>query len=169
MLPKGKRLDWMLEKAVELGIAAFAPLAAERSVRVARRRGGESDEPPPAVEAIRRTFLEAAKQCGRNVLPAVLPSRTIEECRAARPAGTALFGKRGEPPIASEPTGGLAGEVTILIGPEGGLTDDEQGRLESAGWRPAGLAPAVLRIETAAVAALAQIGAALLARLPRVV
>jgi 16S rRNA (uracil1498-N3)-methyltransferase len=185
-LPKGRRLDRLLEAAVELGAAALVPLIARRSVRVPGSRGrrdrgaggdaeadsaGDAGRPPP--DALRRAFVEAAKQCGRNVLPVVGAPTTVEQLAADPPSGLRLFGLPGAPSIAARVADATAqaapraepatavrpiAAATILIGPEGGLTDDEQGRLQAAGWYAVGLAPAVLRIETAAAAALAQIG-----------
>jgi 16S rRNA (uracil1498-N3)-methyltransferase len=154
-LPKGRRLDWLLEKAVELGAAAFAPLAAERSVRRAKAR----DDDDPGFESIRRTFVEAAKQCGRNVVPAVLSAATAARLAVTPGPGLRVFGKPGAPAIAQRASAfGPVTTATVVIGPEGGLTDEEERTLTAAGFAGVGLAPAVLRIETAAAAALAQLG-----------
>lgn len=151
--PKGKRLDFLLEKATELGMTAFTPLASARTVRSPRER----DEPP---EAMRRACIEAAKQCGRNVVPEIRPALTVAGAAAEPAAGMArLLCRPGSPGIASGAAkrGPIAG-FRLLIGPEGGLTDEEEAVLVAAGWEPVGLAPAILRIETAVIAGLAQAG-----------
>jgi 16S rRNA (uracil1498-N3)-methyltransferase len=144
-VPKGNRLDWLLEKAAELGVAALAPIRFERSVAGT----GELSS------AKRRRWLghciAAAKQAGLDFLPAIEDLRTLDEFLAAaeRPG---IYGDLSDHarPIA-EVLEGHAPPV-IVIGPEGGLTDAERRALDAAAFIPVRLGPTTLHIETAALA-----------------
>lgn len=162
-LARGEKMDWVLQKATELGVARILPVATERSVvQLDEERAGRRVEHWQAVVAA------ACEQCGRNRLPEVLAPRSLEAaCRlaAATPATTRLVLAPGSPEtLASvavnsatpgEPKLPSTRDIALLIGPEGGLSEVELGYASAAGFAPVSLGPRVLRTETAAIAALA--------------
>ncbi len=137
-LPKGDRLDFLIEKLTELGVARFVPLVTERSI--VRPKAD-------AVEKYQRMVIEASKQCGRNVLMTIDP-----------PTAWSAFASRPDLPsrkLILHPSGGAewtkaAVATVIAVGPEGGFTDSEAA---APGWESVRLGPTILRIETAAIAA----------------
>jgi 16S rRNA (uracil1498-N3)-methyltransferase len=176
-LPAGDKMDWVVEKAVELGASVIQPLAARRSVlrldpdRAARR-----------VAHWRRIAVAACMQCGRDRVPEILEPLPLARWLAS-PAPAAVPG--GSPPgpfagasadradappplrlvLSPHGDGGLGslarpeGGAWLLVGPESGLDDDEEAAARAAGWRPLRLGPRVLRTETAGLAALAALQA----------
>jgi len=154
---KFNRLEWVLEKAVELGVEAVVPVAAGRSdaplVRAAARR----------VERWRKIAWAAAEQSRRLSPPEVLDpvsfSEAVRQPVAGRkllldPEGPRLRDRLGER-SGSEGSGKAPGRVALLIGPEGGFTAAEREEAVACGYEPAGLGSQILRAETAALAALA--------------
>lgn len=143
-LPKGDRVDFLIEKLTELGATRFVPLATARSVVVPKES---------AVEKFRRAVIEASKQCGRNVLMAVDPPAKWEAFVRSPdlPALRLVLSPVGEAPAGGDVRAGVA----VAVGPEGGLSADEVAGAVAAGWWPVTLGPRVLRVETAAVAAAA--------------
>jgi 16S rRNA (uracil1498-N3)-methyltransferase len=145
--PKGDRFDWLVEKAVELGVARLTPILTERSV--VDPRGSKLDR-------LRKAVVEACKQSERDRLmdlDAPLDLGTFLE----RSDGVRLLADpAGAPPEAWPPIvrGGL---VRLAIGPDGGFSDAERALAEALGWRPIRLAPNILRIETAVLAGAAAI------------
>lgn len=146
-LPKGDRQRWLVEKAVELGIARIVPLQTTRSV---------AKVTPQVVKRLQRTVIEASKQCGRNRLLEIAPSQSWAELVAAgREIPTRILAH----PHAKTPTSGdwdsaktvLSGAVAMAVGPEGGFTEAEVSLATDAGWQAVGLGPRILRVETAAV------------------
>lgn len=146
----GERMDYTVQKAVELGVAAIQPLATERSiVRLDAARAAKRLAHWQAVA------IAACEQCGRNRVPPMLPivSFTVflgtAGARGLRltlaPGATVTLRDLARP---AEP-------VTILAGPEGGLSPRERSDAHAAGYVPIRLGPRVLRTETAALAALA--------------
>lgn len=141
-LPKGDRLDFLIEKLTELGVTDFTPLIAERSVVIAKEA---------KIEKLQRAVVESSKQSGRNVLMRIHSPQTSVDWFAAMyhptekwiadPSGEAI----GAPKIISD-------GVAITIGPEGGFTPEEQAAASRAGFRAIRLGPRILRIETAALA-----------------
>lgn len=134
--PKGPRLETMTDQLSQLGVAAWAPLYTKRSV-VDPREG--------KLDRLTRVTLEAAKQCGRAWAMTIEPGERFSDTLAP---GVILADASGEP---YEPTGDDA--LTLLVGPEGGWTDEELAAARAAGARVVGFGRHVMRIETAAVAA----------------
>ena len=151
----GDRMDYTLQKAVELGVAAIVPVLAERSIV---RLAGERAKKRSA--HWREIVISACEQCGRNKIPEVLPAMTLSEALLTSAAAHAtrfvlsVAGGRRLRDLARP-----AGSVALLAGPEGGLSADEEQAARDAGFVPLSLGPRVLRTETAAVAALAAIQA----------
>jgi 16S rRNA (uracil1498-N3)-methyltransferase len=143
-----ERFGWLVEKAVELGATRIVPLVTARAEDVATRVRDTH------VEKLRRQALEATKQCGA--------AWTVE---VDQPATLAGFIERNEPGLrwladaaGDAPPATLDGvAVTTVIGPEGGLEDQERAVLLGAGFRPLALAAHTLRFETAALAAAAAV------------
>jgi len=136
--------DWAVEKAVELGVTSLVPVVSSRvQGRLAR----------PRPERWRRIAAAAAAQCGRSRVPELMPPTPLSAfLRGA--TGLRLVAEPAAPRGNGElATGG--GGLTVLVGPEGGLTAEEVAEAVSAGFVPLGLGPRTLRAETAAVAALA--------------
>jgi 16S rRNA (uracil1498-N3)-methyltransferase len=138
-LPKGDRLDFLIEKLTELGLSRFVPLVTERSVV----RPKES-----SVEKYERMVIEASKQCGRNKLMQIDPPQTWNQFVQRRdlPATRLILHPSGERSLREE----LPGECVIAVGPEGGFTAAEA---NASGWQAVRLGNTILRIETAAIAA----------------
>lgn len=143
-----ERFGWLAEKAAELGATDLVPLETERTAGVASRvRAGQ-------VERLQRQALEAIKQCGAAWAPVVHPPESLAQFLArAAPGQRWLADAIGPPP----PTALDHSPVTVIVGPEGGLTQAEQELVLGAGYRTVGLAPAILRFETAALAAAAAV------------
>ncbi len=142
-LPKGERQRWLVEKAVELGVRRLVPLRTARSV---------AEPAPKALDRLRRTVIEASKQCGRNRLMEIAePKDWAEWVAATEPEAVRLVAHPGGTAVADVLTTEPAGRIVAAVGPEGGLTDEEIAQAVKAGWRLVGLGPRILRIETAAL------------------
>jgi len=165
-VPKGKRLDWLLEKATELGAAALLPVVCRRSV------AGEESLSDNKRQRWLTHCVAAAKQSGLNFLPEIAEPLELPQLldRAANGNWQILLAGMTDPsapPLAttlhrarqSAATGEPASRILILVGPEGGFTDDELSAIKSAGFSGVRLGHTTLRIETAAVALLAAVTA----------
>jgi 16S rRNA (uracil1498-N3)-methyltransferase len=150
-LPAADKMDWVIQKAVELGVAAIRPVAARRSVV---RLSGEKVE--RRLSHWRSVAVAACEQSGRNLLPLVAPlldlpqylaqERAQNETRLLMLPDTATrLRDLAEP----------AGPVSILVGPEGGFEEGEVQLAQLAGFVPTGFGPRVLRTETAGLAVVA--------------
>lgn len=150
---KGDRMDYALQKATELGAAAFAPLL---SVRGVVKLDGERWE--KKVEHWRGVVIGAAEQSGRTRVPSVAaPERFESYVAAERPGLKLILAPGGDRGLSALPA---ATAITALIGPEGGFDEAELALAGRHGWQRLALGPRILRTETAPVALLA----ALLAR-----
>ncbi len=152
-----ERMDWTIEKAVELGAAAISPLSSARSPqrldaeRAQRRR-----------EHWQRLIEAACMQCGRDLLPRLHELQPLERWLAERERSSDTVSLVLAPAAARplrEIVFGSARQVELLVGPESGLTDRELDAAESAGFTPVRLGPRTLRTETAGLAALAALQA----------
>jgi 16S rRNA (uracil1498-N3)-methyltransferase len=148
-----EKMDFTVQKATELGVAALQPVIAARSVG---RLSGERAELKRA--HWRRVAVSACEQCGRNRVPEVHRLLSLAQyCRAAPAAGTRLLlSPRSELGLRAAR---LDGAVALAAGPEAGFTAEEEALLAGAGFVPVRLGPRVLRTETAALAALAVLNA----------
>jgi 16S rRNA (uracil1498-N3)-methyltransferase len=145
-LSRGERMDFTIQKAVELGVAGIVPVAVERSVmrldaaRAKRKR-----------ERWRKIAIAAAEQSGRTRVPAIAAPTPLREWLAQF--------ERGESALLLDPAAKVTvtdlpapnSPVTILIGPEGGLSETERAIANKAGFMGVRLGPRILRTETAAL------------------
>jgi 16S rRNA (uracil1498-N3)-methyltransferase len=147
-LARGERMDWALQKATELGVAAITPLALERCT--AKVVGEREDN---RLRHWRQVVASACEQCGRAVVPRVAPAATLDAWLAedAGIPGIVLHTRAAAGLEARDAPRALR----VLIGPEGGLTETEFGQATRAGFAPVSLGPRVLRAETAPLALLA--------------
>jgi 16S rRNA (uracil1498-N3)-methyltransferase len=153
-LAAAERMDFAVQKAVELGAAAIAPVFTSRSVvrlddaRAMRRVG-----------RWQQIVIAACEQTGRNRVPNVHMPRALNVwLHTSSPAALRLL----LAPEADTSLGGLEpprGPVELLVGPEGGLTEEESAAARSAGFRPVRLGPRILRTESAGAAMLAAMNA----------
>jgi 16S rRNA (uracil1498-N3)-methyltransferase len=150
-LSKGDKLEWVVQKATELGVSEIRPVHTARSVRrLDAKRAAKN------LRRWQEIAAGACEQCGRDVVPAIatvtdLETALAEHARAQGGHGLVLA-EGGEPDPPGPPPGT---SLHLLIGPEGGLNDDELTRAEATGFRRAALGPRTLRTETAALGALA--------------
>ena len=155
-LPKGDKLDSIIQKAVECGVGEITPF--ESAHCIARIK---PEAEPKKTERRRRIALEAAKQCGRGSVPTVHPGISFAEALAA--AGSAnlrLFCYEGEgtQPLrtvltafaAAHPASDSVPRIALMIGSEGGFSPAEAQAARDAGMIPVGLGRRILRTETAA-------------------
>ncbi|MCM2295808.1 16S rRNA (uracil(1498)-N(3))-methyltransferase [Rhodoferax sp.] len=155
-MPANERMDWLVEKAAELGVASIQPLMTERSVL--RLSGERADKKQAHWQSV---AVAACEQCGGNRVPrvhAVLP--LAQWLKAQTPLNPAqpqrlLLSLRPESLGLREATHATATGITFLSGPEGGLSTAEEDAALALDFAPVTLGPRVLRSETAALAALA--------------
>jgi 16S rRNA (uracil1498-N3)-methyltransferase len=151
-LPKGDRQRWLVEKATELGVVRLVPLVTERSV---------AQPVASALARLRRTVIEASKQCGRNRLMQISDPFHWRDFVADAPANAlrwiahpldslSLRERVGVREISDDASS--AAEFIFAVGPEGGFADDEVRVALDAGWQSLSLGPRILRVETAAIA-----------------
>lgn len=146
---RGERMDWTLQKATELGVTTIAPVLSARSVVRLDEKQAQKKQ-----AHWRGIVIGACEQCGRSKVPVISAPVSLREYLASsRKEGLRLVLS----PSAPGSLAGLAslpGKVELLIGPEGGLDDDELVAAQKAGFTPVRLGPRVLRTETAGVVAL---------------
>lgn len=148
----GDRMDYTIQKAVELGVAAIQPLMTKRGV--VKLEGNRAEA---RVEHWRRVVISACEQCGRNRIPELRPLVDLPVyIRDSKDQVPRLL-LSGQGTTIREFQ--LNGTATIAAGPEAGFAPEEQAALERAGFVKASLGPRVLRTETAALAALAALNA----------
>jgi 16S rRNA (uracil1498-N3)-methyltransferase len=142
--PKGSRADWLVEKATELGAHAIIPLLTQRTVVEPR---------DTKVERLQKLAITACEQSGRTTLPSIKAPQTLADVlRSANAFDTRIIADAvGTPLTTASPHGK---NVLVLIGPEGGFTDEELTQAAAAGCATTSLARTTLRTETAAIAAL---------------
>jgi len=158
-MPANERMDWLVEKATELGAASIQPLMSERSVL--RLKSERADK---KLVHWRGIAMAACEQCGRNRLPVIHEVRTLTDWLKAltmkqplNEGGVRLLLslQPGTRPLAAVlPATQPAGALTFLSGPEGGLSAAEEAAAASCGFAPVTLGPRVLRAETAPLACL---------------
>ncbi len=144
-LIKFDRFEWLVEKATELGVAEIRPFEAVRTERGLRQAAEKR------MERWERIAFEASQQSRRAHLPKLIPASSAVEAFATNsPDKVMLDEDPGAPRIRT-----AGGGVALLVGPEGGWTDEERKHASEAGWRACSLGPTILRTETASVAGLA--------------
>jgi 16S rRNA (uracil1498-N3)-methyltransferase len=149
-ISSGERMDYTVQKAVELGAHAIQPLATERSVvRLSPERAVKR------VAHWQAIAVAACEQCGRNRVPAVLPVATLSSWLGSLAADAQRLTLAPDSARTLREIGRPAGSVLLLVGPEGGLAPREYADAQAADFQSVRLGPRVLRTETAALAALA--------------
>ena len=144
---KGDRFDWLISKCTEMGVDRICPVVFERTIKQPKN--------PKTLDRWRRLTIEAAKQCRRLFLPQVnmpLPLRDVFSVLTKdHPSAQILLGSllEASPSLICQPFSG--NDVIAFIGPEGGLTDDEQSFLKDNGVCPVRITNTILRVETAAL------------------
>lgn len=139
---KRGRIDWLIEKATELGVARLVPVITRRTI-VERLN----------LDRLRAHAIEAAEQCERTALPALAEPAKLEALLKAWPADRSLYfaDEAGGTPLAET---AAPGPAAILVGPEGGFTGEERIAIRAVSVaRPVSLGPRILRADTAALAA----------------
>jgi 16S rRNA (uracil1498-N3)-methyltransferase len=139
---KRGRIDWLVEKATELGVKRLLPVVTRRTVVDRLNR-----------ERLRAHAVEAAEQCERTALPELVEPRKLDAALKSWPEDRRLW---VADEAGGEPFAPLPGPAAILIGPEGGFTDEERLAIRALPQaRPVSLGPRILRADTAALAAIA--------------
>ena len=151
-LPKGDRQKWLVEKLVELGVTSLVPLVTQRGV---------AQPVPQALARLKRSVIEASKQCGRNQLMQVESPQTVAECIDRNTTSNHclvahLLDQENTPSLDHHCPAQPHETVILAVGPEGGWTSDEVQQFEDSGWKVISLGRRVLRIETAALALVAR-------------
>ena len=164
-LSTAEKMDWTIEKAVELGVSHIVPLLSARSV--VKLDGARAEK---RVQHWQRLVVAAAMQCGRSRLPEIAPIQPVGTWLASLPAPQTHERRWVLSPLAesslmaqARTLAAQAGATTVwlLCGPESGLAETEVDQALSLGWQPALLGPRVLRTETAGLVGLTVLQAAL--------
>ena len=144
---RGERMDWVMQKATELGVTAVTPLVTERTgVKLNQERAEKK------IHHWQQIAISACEQCGRNRPPVVHPMIALENWLATTDTQARFVLHHRAETIA---VGSAPDSVALLIGPEGGLSDREITLAEKAGYVSLLLGPRILRTESAPLAAIA--------------
>ena len=153
-IARGEKMDWILQKATELGVAAFVPVSSDRS----EVRLGDDARAAKRLAHWQGVVASACGQCGRATIPPVAAPQSLESAWSALPAGPRFLLDPG----AAQAVAGLAplaGDCVLAVGPEGGWSPRDREQLVGAGFAGLRLGPRVLRTETAGIAAIAALQA----------
>ena len=152
-LPKGDKLDFIVQKATELGVSAVVPVLTEHCVSRPDAKAMKNK-----TERLQRIALEAAKQCGRGKIPQIRPLETfLEAVTGMKQAHTAILCyEKATAPLSGMVEAG-ASTIALMVGSEGGFAPEEAHFAEEQGVRLASLGKRILRCETAPVSALSVI------------
>jgi len=155
-LPEGSKMDWIIEKAVELGVAGIQPLAARRCVvRLSAERAEKK------LEHWNGIVVSASEQCGRNRLASVAAPLEFRDWIAQQDLHRrVILTPRATESLADWARHQPAQALSIMVGPEGGFSDEEEAEALRHGALPLSIGPRVLRTETAALAAVSILSAA---------
>ena len=147
-LGKGDKMEWIIQKAVELGVATVRPLITEYSqIKIDKERLEKKRIQWQAIA------IAACEQCGRNQVPQIAACLNMEEFLQEKLKGELYILHPFEAKNWREYPFTMQ-EITLLIGPEGGFSASEVERAKEAGFKPLSLGPRILRMETAAIATL---------------
>lgn len=152
-LPKGDKMEFIIQKATELGVSSIIPFLSKNCVS----RPGQTDK---KVLRWQKIATEAAKQCGRGKIPVVSDVLTVGEvAKRANDFGTKLFfyEKENQNGLKTVLEQGLSDTIAIVIGAEGGFTEKEAEDFQSNGFVSVSLGKRILRCETAPITALSAI------------
>lgn len=148
-LPKGDKMEWIIQKAVELGVTTVVPVASARSIVKLDAAGAAKKR-----ERWQKIAAEAAGQSGRGIIPTVeLPISFTAAAKRMAEENTIVFYEGGGQPLAALISPATT-QVSIFIGPEGGIAPEELSALLDGGAHAATLGKRILRCETAPIAAL---------------
>lgn len=153
-IARGEKMDWILQKATELGVAAFVPVSSDRSeVRL------DADRAAKRHAHWRAVVVAACEQSWRARIPSVTAPQSLAAALAALPEGPArwLLDPEAATGVAAMPAPGAG--VVLAIGPEGGWSDNDRAALVASGFGGLRLGPRILRTETAGMAAIAALQA----------
>jgi len=151
---RGERMDYTLQKATELGVACIQPVTSQRvEVRLDQKKQAKR------LAHWQGVVISACEQSGRAVVPQVRPLLSLQQWLLTRHEGSG----EAEPCLVLDPFAATrlprvrteSSSISVLIGPEGGFSDEEMEQLQTAGLTPVSLGPRVLRTETAGPAAIA--------------
>ena len=162
---KFDRMEWVLEKATELGVERVVPMIARRTEKHLAQAA------PARIDRWRRIVSEAARQSRRSDVPVVedvLPVRSAVLNKARQPGLNLLLAEQERSTtlyaalqLLLQPVVPQTPPIHFAIGPEGGWTDEEESLFVSESWQPVSLGPRILRAETAGIAAMAVVSAML--------
>lgn len=154
-LPEGSKMDWIVEKAVELGVTALQPLAAQRCVvRLSAERATKKATHWQGI------IIAAAEQCGRNRLPNLADTADFSAWIGQHDMHKRiLLTPRADQPLSQWARHQPPQPVTLMVGPEGGFSEAEENAALAHGALALSMGPRVLRTETAGLAALAALNA----------
>jgi 16S rRNA (uracil1498-N3)-methyltransferase len=154
-LPEGTKMDWIIEKAVELGVSSVVPIAAQRSVvRLSAERAIKK------IEHWQGVIAAAAEQSGRNRIPHLSEPMNLNDWLAQQNLHfRILLSPRAEQPLSDWARHHPPQALSLLVGPEGGFSEQEEDAALAHGVIALSLGPRVLRTETAGLAAIAALNA----------
>jgi 16S rRNA (uracil1498-N3)-methyltransferase len=154
---KFDRFEWMIEKATELGVARIEPFSAIRSER------GLAHAAIKRVERWKKIAVEASQQSRRKRLPRLMLAKDLGSVLDCELEWKLLLDESSSAPpllsILNVSKVSVGRRIGLLLGPEGGWTDEERDQIVAAGWKACSLGPTILRAETAATAALSVVNA----------
>lgn len=149
-ISKGDRMEWVMQKAVELGVTSITPLFTERCVvKLDEQRLSKKIKQWQAIA------IAACEQCGRNFIPSIFPAKTFNQYLESIEVSTKfVLDPYQAMPWRHYKLSAQSSPLALLIGPEGGLSEAEVQLALTQGFKPLSLGPRILRTETAAISAL---------------